>query len=65
MNFLIDYDYGTLKNKRTRVKNCVNELGAKMKLFNYLERKHGKAELVITSCYAEDGIFGMFGDIFK
>ena len=64
MNYLIDYSYGHLKDRRTRVKRCYSEFEAKGKLSDYLARKHGEAELVITQCYCEDDIFGMFGDIF-
>ena len=65
MDYLIDYEYGALKDKRMRVKNCVNEFEAKGKLHNYLVDKHGEGELVITQCYCEDDVFGMFGDLFK
>ena len=65
MNYLIDYSYGHLKDKRTRVKRCVNEFEAKGKLHNYLVKKHGEAKLIITQCYCEDGGFGIFKDIFK
>lgn len=65
MTFLIDYDYGALKNKRIRIKRCKSEFEAKAKLHSYLVRKHGEAELIITQCYNEDGVMGFFGGIFN
>lgn len=65
MIFKITYTYNNKPYKPMRIRNCTSELHAKMRLSDYLEKKHGNGDLVITSCYAEDGIFNMFGDIFK
>jgi hypothetical protein len=61
---MIDYEYGALKTKRIRIKNCVSEFEAKCKLDDYLHRKHGEGTLLISNCYAEDG-FEFLKDIFK
>lgn len=56
-----------IRNKKANVKNCLNELQAKMKLNEYLKQKHPDfKELVINTC-TEDlfSVFGIFGKGFK
>ena len=65
--FVIDYDiYFTNRNKEShimKVKNCMGELHAKLKLDEYLKKKHNNFQsMVVTKC-VED-IFSMFGDMF-
>ena len=47
----------------TKVKNCMGELHAKIKLGEWLKKKHSDFKnLEIISC--KEDIVGMFGDIF-
>lgn len=72
-NFLISYsvfiteDNGNvneISNKEMRVKNQLNELGAKIALEDYLKRKYGDTfhHLVITKCKTD--FMNQFGDMF-
>lgn len=72
-NFLISYsvfiteDNGNvneISNKEMRVKNQLNELGAKIALEDYLKRKYGDTfhHLVITKCKTD--FMSQFGDMF-
>ena len=66
MTFTIEYSYNNSPRKKMKVKNCMSELHAKMKLGRYMESKHGKGELAVFNCICGDGIFGdIFNDIFK
>jgi hypothetical protein len=59
----IVYFNNITESHTTRVKNCENELYAKIKLEKYLQTKYNKfAKLKIEKC-TED-IFSVFGGIF-
>ena len=48
---------------KINVKNCQSELAAKIKLGEYLKKKHGKSvQIEITKC--EEDLFSVFGEIF-
>jgi hypothetical protein len=47
-NFILNYKMNS-SVKVMRVKNCMSELHAKVKLKEYLEKKHGKVDLIIYS----------------
>lgn len=65
--FVIEYDiYFTNKNKEshtTKVKNCLSELHAKVKLEDYLKKKNNNfSSLVVHKCTKDFfGIFNVFG----
>lgn len=72
-NFLISYsvfvteDNGNINeisNKEMRVKNQLNELGAKIALEGYLRKKYGNSfhHLVVTNCKID--FLGAFKDMF-
>ena len=44
-------------NGKMRIKNCQNELHAKLRLDGYLTKIHGQNRLVIHSCSPDLGIF--------
>lgn len=67
--YLIEYSCNG-KTKKTRVKNCMSELHAKVKLGSFL-KSNGVNDFEITSCDKDvlselSGLFGgVFNDIFK
>ena len=70
MTFILTYNYGFLRDKKMRVRNCNSEDDAKYRLHGYLIRKHGRKNLEIVECVLEEenplDIFGgIFRDIFK
>lgn len=66
MKFEIVYDYGYEKDKKIRIDNCIGDLQAKMRLHEYLIRKHGKKNLVVKSCVEFNETFNrLFGDIWN
>lgn len=65
--FIIEYKiYFTLKPPQiheTKIKNCMGELHAKIKLEDWLKKKHSDfKQLEVIKC--EKDVFGLFGDIF-
>ena len=67
--FIIKYDvHCKLQNffgKETKVKNCMSEMHAKVKLNDYVKQKYGIefTHIIIISC-KEDGIAGLYNDLF-
>jgi hypothetical protein len=69
--YLIKYsisftDNSSLAGKEMKVKNCMSDLHAKIKLEEFLKKKHLKFKiLVVESCREDiDDIFEQFGKIF-
>ena len=61
--FLIDYCVyftdGKFESHTMKVKNCMSEIHSKIKLEDYLKKKHSNFQkLVISKCV--DDIFGIF-----
>jgi len=49
---------------KMRIKNCMGELHAKVRLEAYMKRKHADFQsLIVYDC--TERMFGFFGDIFK
>jgi hypothetical protein len=66
--YVIEYDLilqgGASYPHKTKVKNCMSELHAKVKLKDYLKNKHKDFKSInIISCH--DDYMGIFGDIFS
>lgn len=65
--FLIDYciyfSDGNYESRRMKVKNCITEIHAKIKLEDYLKKKHNNFQkLVINKCVNDSsGLFSMMG----
>jgi hypothetical protein len=63
-------DGSVFKDKEIKINNCLSELHAKVKLEQYLKKKHSNFnKLVITSCRKDimgnfNDVFGNFKDIF-
>jgi hypothetical protein len=54
------------KTHKIKIKNCLSDLHAKIRLGDYLKRKHSNFErLQVDSCHEESDLFNLFGDIFK
>jgi len=67
--FIVDYevvlkDNTRITNKQIKVKNCTNDLFAKLKLEKeFISKKYpGYKQLVITSC--KEDYLSIFGDMF-
>ena len=67
--FVIEYkiyfndNNNSFSQKTTKVKNCLSDLHAKIKLEDYLKLKNNNfKQLVIISC--KEDIISFFGDIF-
>ena len=64
IDYIIHLKGKSQESHTIKVKNSMSDLHAKIKLEDYLKRKHKDFEkLVVVSC-TED-IFSIFGDIFK
>ena len=66
--YLIEYKVtvkgGAFYTGRIRVKNCMGQLHAKIKLDDYMKRKYNDYEtLQIIRC--DEDVIGFFSDIFK
>ena len=68
--FIIKYDvHCKLENffgKETKVKNCLSEIHAKIKLNDFCKKKYGieYTHIIITSCKEDDSINGLYNDLF-
>lgn len=64
IDYIIHFTSKPQESHTIKVKNSMSDLHAKVKLEDYLKRKHKDFEkLVVVSC-TED-IFSIFGDIFN
>ena len=68
--FIIEYElgtsYGNNLNQKIKVKNCMSDIHAKIKLEAYLRKKNPSFKyLVVNKCYEENSFFSIYSDIFK
>lgn len=68
--FLIKYGIyftnGKYESHEIKIKNCMSDLHAKIKLEEYLKKKYSNfKKLVVYSCTNNFGFENIFGDIFK
>jgi hypothetical protein len=65
LNYTIFFVDRPAKTHIIKIKNCLSDLHAKVRLDDYLKRKHSNFErLSVTGCFEERDFFENFGDIF-
>jgi len=65
LNYTMFFVDSPSQTHKMKIKNCLSDLHAKVRLEDYLKRRHSNFErLQVDSCHEENDLFKYFGDIF-
>lgn len=67
INYGIYFNNGDYESHKIKVKNCMSEIHSKIKLEEYLKKKHPNfKQLVVYSCVQDFlGVYDLFGKMYE